>query len=667
MGHVRDLPKSQFGVDLDNDFSPKYITIRGKGETLKELRTAAKNADKILLASDPDREGEAISWHLAQALGVDPESSCRIEFNEITKGAIQSALKNPRPIDLDRVNAQQARRILDRIVGYKLSPLLWRKIRKGLSAGRVQSVAVKLVCDREREIEDFKVEEYWSISAFLQGDRKNDLFWAKLTKKGTKKIQLANEQDTMEVVQDLKDKQFTVHSVQERKRIKNPSPPFTTSSLQQEASRKLNFTPKKTMRLAQELYEGLSVGKEGTVGLITYIRTDSVRVSSTAQEEANQYILSRYGKEFLPKTPRKHKEKKGMQDAHEAIRPTGVEREPSLVKDFLNRDQYRLYKLIWERFIASQMSSAILNVITVEVKAGDYWFRASGSSIKFPGFTVVYEESQDETKENEENKKLPNLKQNQVLGLKELASKQHFTQPPPRYNEAMLIKVLEEKGIGRPSTYVPIIETIQQRRYVIKEDRRFKPTELGFTVLDMLSEFFPKIIDAEFTAQLEEHLDQIEEGKDDWVKVLEDFYRPFAQSLKVADEKIEEVIIEDEISDEVCEKCGRNLVIKHGRYGKFLACPGFPDCRYTKPILEGIGVSCPKCSNEIVERKSKKGRKFYGCTNYPECDFVSWDRPVNQVCPSCGQLMVEKKYKGKDPKIVCVNSECKSNKKKDEQ
>lgn len=658
MGHVRDLPKSQFGVDLENNFTPKYITIRGKGEVLKELRSAAKLADKILLASDPDREGEAISWHLAQSLGINPESTCRIEFNEITKEAIQKALNTPRPIDLDRVNAQQTRRILDRIVGYKLSPLLWRKIRKGLSAGRVQSVAVKLICDREKEIQNFKVEEYWTISAFLQGNTKKDSFWASLVKKGKEKIELRNGQEAEKIIMDLKGKQFLVHSVQERERIKNPPLPFTTSSLQQEASSKLNFTPKKTMRLAQILYEGLSVGQEGTVGLITYIRTDSIRVAENAQEEAKNYILNKYGKKFIPKSPRKHKEKKGVQDAHESIRPTSVDRDPAYMQEFLTKDQHKLYKLIWERFIASQMSPAVLNITTVEVKAGDCLFRASGSTMKFSGFTVVYQESKDEKSDNEDNKHLPVLKENQILLLRDLSSKQHFTQPPARYNEAMLVKVLEEKGIGRPSTYVPIIETIQQRSYVIKEERRFKPTELGFMVVDMLSEFFPKIIDEEFTAQMEEHLDKIEAGENDWIKVLANFYHPFAENLKIADEKIEEVVFQDEITDEICEKCGRNLVIKHGRYGKFLACPGFPDCRYTKPILREIGVSCPKCSNELVERKSKRGKKFYGCTNYPECDFVSWDKPTGQFCPKCGEMMVEKKFRNKDPVITCINSEC---------
>jgi len=658
MGHIRDLPKSQFGVDLEHNFEPKYITIRGKGQILKELKDAAKAADKVFLASDPDREGEAISWHLAKSLGIDPSSSCRIEFNEITKGAIQRALKNPRPINLAKVNAQQARRILDRIVGYKLSPLLWRKIKKGLSAGRVQSVAVKLICDREKEIQNFKIEEYWSLRAFLQGSKKNDLFWAKLVKKGSQKIELKSEQEIRAVIEDLKGKKFFVYSIEEKERLRNPSPPFTTSSLQQEASRKLNFTPKKTMKLAQELYEGLSVGKEGTIGLITYIRTDSTRIAESVQEEAKNYILTKYGKEYLPKQPRKYKEKKGAQDAHEAIRPTGVEREPDLIKEYLTKDQYKLYKLIWERFIASQMSSAVLNVLTVEVKAGDYLFKASGSNLKFPGFTVVYEETLDEKKEEDENKSLPKLEQNQELELKELDPKQHFTQPPPRYSEAMLIKVLEEKGIGRPSTYVPIIETIQQRGYVVKEDRRFKPTELGFMVVDMLSKYFPKIIDEEFTAEMEGNLDRVEEGNDDWVKVLADFYKPFAESLKLAEEKIKEVVIPDEVTDELCEKCGRNLVVKHGRYGKFLACPGFPECRYTKPIIQGIGVLCPKCSSEIVERKSKKGKKFYGCMRYPDCDFVSWDKPVQQLCPNCGHLLVEKRSRGGDFKIICNNPDC---------
>lgn len=646
MGHLRDLPKSQFGVDVEADFTPKYINIRGKGDLIKKLKEDAKQADKVYLATDPDREGEAIAWHLAHILGLDQGAVCRIEFNEITKNAILSAVKHPRTIEYNRVYAQQARRILDRIVGYKLSPLLWRKIRKGLSAGRVQSVAVRLVCDREREIEDFKIEEYWSVTAKLAKDKKAPAFEAQLIKEGAEKISIHNEEHAAAILAKLDKVKFEVTDVKKKERKRNPSAPFTTSTLQQEAARKLGFTTKKTMMLAQHLYEGLNLGKRGPVGLVTYIRTDSTRVATIAQTEARSYIEGKYGKEYLPEKSPQYITKKG-QDAHEAIRPTGLEYEPALIKDYLTRDQFRLYRLIWERFIASQMASAIMDTLTIDIAAGDYLFRATGSQVKFRGYMVLYTEGQDDTEVDKEIL-LPELKQGQKLVLRDIIPEQHFTQPPPRYTEASLVKALEEQGIGRPSTYAPTIGTIQERNYVYKEEKKFIPTELGFLVVDMLKEFFHDIIDVEFTAQMEDHLDNIAEGKEQWVEVLREFYTPFSKELIVADEQIEEIDIPDEVTEELCENCGRNMVIKQGRYGKFLACPGFPTCRNAKPILNEIGVACPQCSGDIVERKGKKGRGrvFYGCKNYPECNFVTWDKPVKKDCPKCQSFLVQKKQRG---------------------
>lgn len=658
MGHVRDLPKSQFGVDVEKDFSPKYITIRGKGDIIKELRSAVKKVDRVLLASDPDREGEAIAWHLTKLLELDENSSCRIEFNEITKNAIQQAVKHPRPIDVDRVNAQQARRILDRLVGYNLSPLLWRKVKKGLSAGRVQSVAVRLICDREEEIQAFIPEEYWSLTAKFAKSGKSP-FEAKLHKFNNKKIQINNKEEMDRVLTDLKGAKYQVESVSRKEKLRNPAAPFTTSSLQQEASRKLNFTSRKTMVVAQQLYEGIELGKEGPMGLVTYIRTDSTRVSETAVDEARKFILDRFGPAYVPKQARQSVSKGKVQDAHEAIRPTSVQREPESIKQFLTNDQFKLYKLIWSRFLASQMASAVIDTTSMDIAAANYIFRASGSIVKFPGFMQIYIEGNDEGTKEEE-KILPELVKGDRVEVKSLTPKQHFTQPPPRYTDATLVKVLEEKGIGRPSTYAPIVETIQKRGYVVRENKQFYPTELGVIVVELLKKHFPDVINIEFTADMEEKLDQIAEGEEEWAGVLKDFYEPFSKTLEQAEEQIGKVKVADEVSDEICEHCGKNMVIKLGRYGKFLACPGFPDCRNTKPLLEPTGVKCPKCEGEMVLRRSKKGRKFYGCSRYPQCEFVTWDTPTNEKCPHCGDMMIEKNSRNKGKNLQCVNQDCPS-------
>ncbi|MDK8193465.1 type I DNA topoisomerase [Paenibacillus sp. UMB7766-LJ446] len=644
MGHVRDLPKSQIGVEVENDFNPKYITIRGKGSILKELKDARKKVKKVYLAADPDREGEAIAWHLAHALELDETADCRVVFNEITKQAVKDAFKTPRKINMDLVNAQQARRILDRLVGYKISPLLWKKVKKGLSAGRVQSVAVKIILDRENEINDFEPEEYWSITAKLTAD--GNPFEAKFHQLNGTKTELGSEAEVQAILKQIEGASFTVKEVKEKERSRNPSAPFTTSSLQQEAARKLNFRASKTMSVAQQLYEGVDLGKEGTVGLITYMRTDSTRIAASAQEEAKEYIVGKYGEPFAPETPRNYSKKAAnAQDAHEAIRPTSILRDPDSIKSFMSRDQFRLYKLVWERFIASQMSSAVLDTLSVDIAAGDTIFRAAGSKVRFQGFMKVYVEGNDDGT-TEEDRLLPPLKNGDVLENREIEPKQHFTQPPPRYTEARLVKTLEELGIGRPSTYAPTLETIQKRGYVAIEEKKFMPTELGELVIEQMEEFFPEILNVEFTANMEGDLDHVEEGSEDWVKVLAEFYESFEKRLEFAEEEMKEIEIEDEVSDEICEKCGKPLVYKLGRFGKFLACSGFPDCRNTKPIIKDIGVTCPKCKEgHVVERRSKKGRIFYGCDKYPECDFVSWDKPSAKPCPSCGSLMIEKRNK----------------------
>ncbi|CEA04431.1 DNA topoisomerase 1 [Metalysinibacillus saudimassiliensis] len=656
VGHVRDLPRSQMGIDTENNYTPKYITIRGKGPVLQELKTAAKKAKKIYLAADPDREGEAIAWHLATALNIDIESDCRVVFNEITKDAILESFKHPRPINMDLVDAQQARRMLDRLVGYNISPILWKKVKKGLSAGRVQSVALRLIIDRENEIKQFIPEEYWTIdAAFAKGAKSFDALYYGTAEE---KVKLTNEAQVQAILKQLKGDDFTVQSVTKKERKRNAAPSFTTSSLQQEAARKLNFRAKKTMMLAQQLYEGIDLGKkEGIVGLITYMRTDSTRVSDTAKTEAVAYINDKYGEEFIATTERQTKKATNSQDAHEAIRPTSTMRAPETLKTVLSRDQLRLYRLIWERFIASQMAPAVLDTVSVDLQQGDVVFRANGSQVKFPGFMKVYIEGSDDQKE-EKSTYLPDMAEGDVVKATEIEPKQHFTQPPPRFSEARLVKTMEELGIGRPSTYAPTLDTIQRRGYVTLDAKRFIPTELGEIVHQLVLEFFPDILNIEFTAQMERDLDEVEEGNRKWVDVIDAFYQDFEKHVQHADAEMEKVVIKDEPAGEDCEKCGSPMVYKLGRYGKFMACSNFPECRNTKAIVKLIGVKCPDCeTGEIVERKSKTRRIFYGCNQYPECDFVSWDKPIARPCPKCESLLVEKKLK-KGIQIKCTNDEC---------
>lgn len=645
MGHVRDLPKSQMGVDTENRYEPKYITIRGKGPVLKELKTAAKKVKKVYLAADPDREGEAIAWHLAHSLNIDETSPCRVVFNEITKTAIKDAFKDPKPINMDLVDAQQARRILDRLVGYNISPLLWKKVKKGLSAGRVQSIAVKMIIDREKEIQAFIPEEYWSIEGtFSTGE---ESFEAKFHQLDGKKTNLQTQDDVNEVTGRLKGDDFTIQTVTKKERKRNPVLPFTTSSLQQEAARKLNFRAKKTMMIAQQLYEGIDLGKkEGTVGLITYMRTDSTRVSETAKAEVKSFIEEKYGDEYTRKEKQQPaKKKNNTQDAHEAVRPTSVMYEPKNVKANLSRDQYRLYKLVWERLVASEMAAAVMDTMSVDLENNGVMFRATGSKIKFAGFMKVYVEGRDDGKK-EEDRLLPDLKEGQEVQKVEIEENQHFTQPPPRYTEARLVKTMEELGIGRPSTYAPTLDTIQRRNYVSLQDKRFVPTELGEIVLELVVEFFPEILDVAFTAKMENDLDFVEEGSENWIEIIDAFYQGFDKRLKVAEEEMREVEIKDEPAGEDCELCGNAMVYKMGRYGKFMACSNFPDCRNTKAIVKDIGVKCPTCkTGNVVERKSKKQRTFFGCDRYPECEFVSWDKPISRVCPKGDHLLVEKKTK----------------------
>ncbi|MGE7903701.1 type I DNA topoisomerase [Peribacillus sp. NPDC094092] len=656
MGHVRDLPKSQMGVDVEREYEPKYITIRGKGPVLKELKTAAKKAKKIYLAADPDREGEAIAWHLAHSLDVDINSDCRVVFNEITKDAIKESFKSPRPINMKLVDAQQARRVLDRLVGYNISPLLWKKVKKGLSAGRVQSVAVRMIIDREKEIKDFIPEEYWTIKAdFVKG---KEQFEGSFFSLGGEKKELNTEEDVKKVLASLNGGEFTIGAVAKKERRRNPAAPFTTSSLQQEAARKLNFRAKKTMMLAQQLYEGIELGKEGTVGLITYMRTDSTRISDVAKEEVHTFIQNNYGKDYVQAEQRKEKKQTNAQDAHEAVRPTSTLREPGVVKEFLSRDQFRLYKLIWERFVSSQMSSAVMDTMSIDLHNEDVIFRANGSKIKFPGFMKVYVEGSDDSVEEKENA-LPDVKKGDQFFSKDIEPKQHFTQPPPRYTEARLVKTLEELGIGRPSTYAPTLDTIQKRGYVTLDNKRFIPTELGEIVLELIREFFPDILDAEFTAKMEQEFDSVEEGSIEWIKVIDEFYKEFAVHLAKAEVEMEKIEIKDEPAGEDCVECGHGMVFKMGRYGKFMACSNFPDCRNTKPIVKEIGVKCPKCKEgNIIERKSKKRRIFYGCDTYPECDFISWDKPLPRSCPKCEGTLVEKKLK-KGVQVQCMDCDFK--------
>ncbi len=656
VGHVRDLPKSQIGVDVENNFEPKYITIRGKGDVISKLKKEAKAAGKVYLATDPDREGEAISWHLANILNIDEKDKCRVTFNEITKNAVKNAIKSPRKIDMDLVDAQQARRILDRIVGYKISPLLWRKIRKGLSAGRVQSVATRLICDREEEIEKFEPEEYWSITARLSRKKQEASFDAKFYGNVNEKIELKNEAQVKEILEQLKGKKYTVQKVKNSEKKRAPAPPFITSTMQQEAARKLGFPTRKTMMVAQQLYEGIEVKGHGAVGLVTYIRTDSTRISTEAQQVTKDYIAEKYGQKYLPEEFRVYKNKTASQDAHEAIRPTYVEMSPDSIKDSLTNDQYKLYKLIWSRFVASQMASALYDTIAADIVAGDMLFKANGSKIKFKGFIAVYMEGKDEEAEDSEVS-IPDLSEKDLLELVKIEDKQHFTQPPLRYTEATLVKTLEEKGIGRPSTYAPIITTILARGYVEKDKKFLLPTELGKIVNDLMTGNFKDIVDVQFTAQWESKLDEVEEGSKKWADLLKDFYGPFSETLKIAEEQIGQIEIPDEVTDILCEKCGRNMVIKIGRYGKFLACPGFPECRNARPILEEAGVSCPKCGGKVLIKKTRKSRRYLGCENNPTCSFMTWDMPAGENCPNCGNFLV-KKYAGKKVVLKCSNENC---------
>ncbi len=646
IGHVRDLPRSRLGVDVEKGFTPKYIVPKEKRTVVRQIGEAAKKASSVYLATDPDREGEAISWHLVQAAQLDDMPLKRVVFHEITTEALTDAFRHPRGIDIDLVNAQQARRILDRLVGYKLSPLLWRKVRRGLSAGRVQSVALRMIVDREREIEGFIPQEYWSIDAELKKLADGESFIATLLglSDGTK-IEIGSKEETERIVAELERASYAVAQVRKKEVSRQPAPPFITSTLQQEGWRRLRFTAKHTMAIAQQLYEGLPVGKEGSVGLITYMRTDSTRVAPSALNEARAYIKDKYGAKFLPPRPRIFaKRAKAAQEAHEAIRPTSVRREPDIIKRYLTRDQFRLYELIWKRMVASQMSPALLDTTSVDIEAKNeksYLLRATSSIIKFPGFTVLYSEGKDDAQE-ERSGLLPPLEKGESLELLALFPEQHFTQPPPRYTEATLVKALEERGIGRPSTYAPILSTIQERGYVERADGRFQPLELGLVVSELLAEHFPDIVDLGFTAQMEDGLDQIARGERNWVPFLRDFYRPFEKSLKTAEERMEKVKPVDEPTDETCEQCGRPMVIKLGRYGRFIACTGYPECKNTKPLLVKIGVKCPKCGHELVQRQTKKRRTFYGCANYPDCDFATNFMPLPQPCPQCGGLLVRR-------------------------
>lgn len=661
MGHIRDLPKSNMGVDIEHGFEPHYITIRGKGDVIKVLRDEAKKADRILLASDPDREGEAIAWHLREYLHLDNDK-CRVTFNEITDNAVKSAVAAPREIDIDKVEAQQARRILDRLVGYEISPLLWKKVKKGLSAGRVQSVAVRLICDREAEIKAFVPEEYWNIFAYLQAG-KSELV-VKLVKIANKKAQLPNKEAVDAVVARLQNAQYQVAAVTVKEKKRMPAPPFTTSAMQQEASRKLNMTAKKTMQVAQQLYEGIAVGGNIT-GLISYMRTDSVRINDSAQAQAREYIKEKYGEAFLPAKPNVFTSGKGqVQDAHEAIRPTSVERTPAQLKPFLTLQQYKLYKLIWERFVASQMAPAILDQTTIDVQAADCLFRATGSIVRFASFLQVYNEGKDKKtdKEKEDVSAVAPVKEGEILPLNKLEQKQNFTQPPSRYTEATLIKTMEELGIGRPSTYAPIIDTILTRCYVVREEKQLYPTELGSLVVDLMKDYFTDIINVEFTASMEEKLDKIEEGQAEWHQVIADFYGPFAKTLAAAEKEIEKIVIEPEQSGELCEKCGKPMVYRMGRYGRFLACSGFPECRNTKAIVNMTDQKCLACGGNIVQHKSRTGRIFYGCDNYPECKYISWDMPIDKKCPICGTQLTERVQRGGEKQIICPNKDCESRK-----
>ena len=657
-GHVRDLPKSQLGVDIEHDFEPKYITIRGRGEVLERIRKEARSAKSVILATDPDREGEAISWHLAHILGIDPDSACRVEFNEITEKTVKSAIKQPRAINQQLVDAQQARRILDRLVGYKISPLLWVKIKKGLSAGRVQSVATRMICDRETEIETFEPEEYWHVTAKLRAGGKT--LEARLYSLDGERVSLSDEQAANDAKARIAGGGFVIKSVKRGERHKHPAPPFTTSNLQQEASRKLGFTTSKTMQIAQQLYEGVDIEGRGTLGLISYIRTDSVRLSDEAVSAAREAIESRYGAEYVPEKPVVYKGRKSAQDAHEAIRPASIDLRPEDIKASLTRDQFNLYKLVYLRFIACQMADAVYETQQIEI-ANDSGvvLRSSAERLKFAGFTAVYEEGRDDGVQDEQIAgALEDVSEGSEAVVEETEATQHFTQAPPRYTEASLVRALEEKGIGRPSTYAPTISTILARGYVTREKKQLYPTELGVMITDMMKEHFTDIVDIAFTAGMEEQLDEVEEGKRGWRDVLRDFYGPFEKTLEKAEAEIEKVEIKDEVSDVVCDKCGAMMVYKFGRFGRFLACPNFPECRNTKAIQVEIAAPCPVCGGKLLEKTSRKGRKFYGCERYPECDFVSWEMPVEQKCPKCGGYMVLKRGRKGESYYLCANENC---------
>ena len=651
-GHVRDLPKSQLGVDVENDYEPKYITIRGKGDILASLRKSAKKADKVYLATDPDREGEAISWHLAQALKLDDSKMNRITFNEITKNAVKDSLKHAREIDMNLVNAQQARRILDRMVGYRISPLLWAKVKRGLSAGRVQSVALRIIADREDEINSFIPEEYWSLDADFSIPGEKKPLKAKFYGTDKKKMLLHNEEEVKEILAKLENAEYQVCDVKKGERVKKAPLPFTTSTLQQEASKVLNFSTQKTMRIAQQLYEGVDIKGNGTVGLITYLRTDSTRISEEADQASRKYVSENYGENYVAEGNNEAKKgTKKIQDAHEAIRPSDISRTPVLVKESLSRDQFRLYQLIWKRFTASRMANAVYETTQVKIQAGEYHFHVSASRLSFDGFMSVYVDDSAEKEEN--NVLLKGIGTDTVLNLKEFHPEQHFTQPPAHYTEAALVKTLEELGIGRPSTYAPTITTIIARRYVAKENKNLYMTELGEVVNSIMKQAFPSIVDVNFTAYLEALLDKVEEGTVKWKTIIRNFYPDLDELVKKAEKELEHVKIEDEVTDVICDKCGRNMVIKYGPHGKFLACPGFPECKNTKPYLEKIGVACPKCGKDIVIRKTKKGRKYYGCEDNPDCDYMSWQKPSGKLCPKCGTMLVEK-----GNKLVCPGEAC---------
>jgi len=656
-GHVRDLPKSKLGVDIEHDFAPQYVDIKEKEDTIKSIKKLAKKSDHVYLASDPDREGEAISWHLAQLLGLDLNDKNRVTFNELTESGIRAGMQAPRSIDVNLVNAQQARRVLDRLVGYKISPFLWRKIRRGLSAGRVQSVAVRMICDREEEIRAFVSQEYWSIDAKLIASGSKKVFSAKLAAVDGNKIELTDKAQTDVILKRLENAEFKVTGIKKSVHKKNPAAPFTTSTLQQEASRKLSFQGRRTMKAAQELYEGVDINGMGVTGLITYMRTDSTRVSDEARNAAYKYIRENYGDAYIPETPKKYKSSGNAQDGHEAIRPAHPELTPDIVKaSGVSSDQYKLYKLIWERFIASQMSNCLMDTVSVDIDANGCCFKASGFSVKFDGFTALYEESKDE--EDEKKNELPPLKKNDIVKVKSLEGNQHFTQPPPRYTEASLVKAFEETGIGRPSTYVPTISTILARSYIERDGRQLKPTPLGEVTNELMKEYFDKIVDVKFTAKMESSLDQVENGTRGWVKTLDDFYGEFSGELVKAEEGMDgkRIRIPDEATDEVCEICGKPMVIKIGRYGKFLACSGFPECTNTRKIVEDTGGACPFCGKRVLLKKSKRGKKYYGCEDNPSCEFMTWDIPTEQKCPNCSSTLFQKG--GKSGKLVCHKEGC---------